>query len=179
MGLFDLGVNVQSPVIEAIKGLLDSTKVTQSATQAQGSADSVAAVYNYAENWTALGLPFSNDSLLMEGMILATWAKLYKTDPKLLAELAEKYMDTIGNVITSMERSSASNWLTAMLNQSVAVNMLSRLGILNEQARAYLLFWYNHVFGEMEKLNALASTIGPLTTLGGSIIGAIGTHGGE
>lgn len=95
---------------------------------------------------------------------------------ELLARMVIKYLDSMAKVISSMQTSSAGNWLTALMNQRTMINMLARVGFISPYDQFSESVWLDHIFAEMEKLNLLENTIGSLTTL---VTGSTYEHGGE
>lgn len=93
--------------------------------------------------------------------------KLLKTPDgqKHLVHLFETYLTQSAHVIGSLQKSSASNTLTAIANQFVSCKIYARMGLMTSfdalQAEIYL----DHMFGEIIKSTYVGEIVGGLTTL--------------
>jgi len=76
-----------------------------------------------------------------------------------------KYLDSTARIIESMQKASCSNWVTALINQTACMNIYARLGLVTPFDQTRTLLWFDHFFGEMEKLTVAFEALGSLTTL--------------
>jgi len=123
-------------------------------------------VYAKAGNIVALGPlgQYSEIDALLIGVLLF---KLLKTPEgmRTLGILGKSYLDNMGKVIASMQHASASNWLTAMMNQVACSNIYVRMGLISPIDHYRNLLWIDHIFGEMLKYGYVTDTVGSLTSL--------------
>jgi hypothetical protein len=110
--------------------------------------------------------------------LLLFGAKLSKTPEGLgiIKDLAIKYMDTVGKIISNLEKSSASNWLTACVNQMLCAKVMRRMGIITSSDLATYQSTLNWIIGGMIVKDAITDTLSGLTSfaLGGGIRGVTG-----
>lgn len=143
--------------------------------QANPTVDPVPIELEAKETWFQQNeIAFGNQNIVMDAVVLATWLKIYKTDPKLLAGLAEKYLDTVKDVIVATQRASAANWLNDLINQRLANNLMHAVGLITEEQRYLTNMWYDHIFALMWQKSFVTDTLTSLSTLGGDILGGIG-----
>jgi len=127
-------------------------------------------------NFTTFG-PLGKYSKYGTLFMLAIAARYTKTPDgqKLLAQMVMKYLDSMAKVISSMQPASASNWLTALMNQRTSINILARVGLMSPYDQFSESVWLDHIYLEMLNKNIIDLTVGSLTTL---VTGAtIESHG--
>jgi hypothetical protein len=64
-----------------------------------------------------------------------------------------------------MQRTSAQNWLTAMINQWSCTNIYAKIGLITPWDQTQTKLWLDHVLGEMILKDYVRETVGALTTL--------------
>lgn len=105
-------------------------------------------------------------------------AKLSKTDKglEILRDLGVKYLDTVGKIIADLEKSSASNWLTAAINQMLCSRVMRRMGLISVAESASYQSTLNWIVGAMITKEAITDTLQGLTSfaLGGGVRGITG-----
>lgn len=117
-------------------------------------------------NMLALG-PAGQYSEIESMLFLVLINRLSKTHEGVLAlqTIIGKYLDNMGRIISSMQNASASNWLTAAINQCACSNIYVRMGLISPRDHYRTLLWVDHVFGEMLKKDYIRDTVSALTTL--------------
>jgi hypothetical protein len=100
-------------------------------------------------------------------MLIVLADRLSKTKDGVLAlqTIIGKYLDNMGRIISSMQNASASNWLTAAINQCACSNIYVRMGLISPRDHYRNLLWIDHIFGEMLKKDYIRDTVSALTTL--------------
>lgn len=110
----------------------------------------------------------------IEFLLMALVAvKLTKTDKGLsvLRDIGVQYLKTLGNVLTELESSSSSNWVTAWINQKLSMRVLRRLGLVTNEDFAHLDSSYNLMFTQLYAKEGIVDTF---TALGTFFKGASG-----
>jgi len=140
-----------------------STKIQDTGTQLSWDE---AEVYDKVGNMLSLG-PAGKYSEIESLMLIVLFDRLSKTKDGVLAlqTIFSKYLDNMGRIISSMQNSSAQNWLTACINQCACSNILVRMGLISPRDHYRTLLWTDHVFGEMLRLDYVRDTVSALTTL--------------
>ena len=118
-------------------------------------------------NVVAFG-PLAQEYSTLEALLLTVVVvKLLKTPEgqKHLVHLFETYLTQSAHVLSSLQKSSASNVFTAIANQFISCKIYARMGLMTSfdalQAEIYL----DHMFGEILKSEYVAEMVGGLTTL--------------
>ena len=104
----------------------------------------------------------------LETLFLAAIAmKLLKTEngQKHLVHLLETYLTQSAHVISSLQKSSSSNAITAICNQFVTCKVYARLGLMSNFDALQTQVWLDHQIGEIIKSNYVGEMVGGLTTL--------------
>lgn len=112
--------------------------------------------------------PIAQEYSELETLLLTlVFAKLLKTPEgqKQLVDLMKTYLTQSAHVISSLQKSSASNALTAIFNQFVSCKIYARMGLMTSFDALQTEVWLDHQIGEMLKLSYVGELIGGLTTL--------------
>jgi len=112
--------------------------------------------------------PMAQEYSELESMLLAlVFVKSLKTPEgtKQLFHLLETYLTQSGHVISSLQKSSASNALTAIFNQFVSCKIYARMGLMTSFDALQTEVWLDHQMGELLKLSYVGELVGGLTTL--------------
>jgi hypothetical protein len=122
---------------------------------------------NRKGNVLAFG-PMAQEYSELEAILLTLVAvKLLKTPEgqKHLVHLFETYLTQSAHVISSLQKSSSSNALTAICNQFVSCKIYARMGLMTSFDALQAEVWLDHQIGEIIKSNYVGEMIGGLTTL--------------
>jgi hypothetical protein len=84
---------------------------------------------------------------------------------KQLFHLLETYLTQSAHVLSSLQKSSASNAFTAIFNQYVSCKIYARMGLMTSFDALQTEVWLDHCFGEMLKKDYVGELVGGLTTL--------------
>lgn len=100
-------------------------------------------------------------------LIAVAFLKFMKTPQgeKHVKDIMVKYLDSTARIIEAMQKASCSNWVTALVNQTACMPIYGRLGLVTPFDQTRALLWFDHFFGEMEKLSVAFQGLGSLTTL--------------
>jgi hypothetical protein len=100
-------------------------------------------------------------------LVVLVAVKLLKTPEgqKQLAHLFETYLTQSAHVLSSLQKSSASNAFTAIFNQYVSCKIYARMGLMTSFDALQTEVWLDHCFGEMLKKDYVGELVGGLTTL--------------
>ncbi|MCJ7633402.1 hypothetical protein MUP77_13570 [Candidatus Bathyarchaeota archaeon] len=112
--------------------------------------------------------PITSEYSELETILLAAIAvKLLKTEngQKHLVHLLETYLTQSAHVISSLQKSSSSNALTAICNQFVSCKIYARMGLMTSFDALQTEVWLDHQIGEIIKSSYVGEMIGGLTTL--------------
>ena len=123
--------------------------------------------------------PVAQEYSELEALLLVlVSAKLAKTPEglKQLTDIVKTYLTQAGHVISSLQKSSASNVYTALINQFVSCKIYARLGLMTSFDCVQTEVWLDHQIGEMLKLSYVGELIGGLTTLVDATSEIVQTH---
>jgi len=112
--------------------------------------------------------PVAQEYSELEALLLVlVSAKLAKTPEglKQLTDIVKTYLTQAGHVISSLQKSSASNVYTALINQFVSCKIYARLGLMTSFDCVQTEVWLDHVMGEMLKAEYVQQAMQGLTTL--------------
>jgi hypothetical protein len=100
-------------------------------------------------------------------LVLALAVKMSKTPEgmKLLAGIINKYLDTVGDCITSMQKASASSSLTAMINQYACTSIYERFGLISPLNAQRTKLWIDHIWGQTLNIDYFQYIAQGITTL--------------
>lgn len=118
-------------------------------------------------NVVAFG-PVAQEYSELEALLLTVVvAKLLKTPEgaKQLVDLAKTYLTQAAHVVSSLQKSSASNVYTGLINQFVSCKIYARLGLMTSFDCVQTEVWIDHVMGEMLKKEYVQQAMQGLTTL--------------
>jgi len=104
--------------------------------------------------------------------------KLLKTPEgqKHLVHLFETYLTQSASVLSSLQKSSASNAFTAIFNQFVSCKIYARMGLMTSFDALQTQIWLDHQIGEMLKKDYVGELVGGLTTLVDATSNIVQTH---
>jgi hypothetical protein len=145
------------------KALAKAGKIQDTGTQLSWDEEEV---YEKVGNLLTLGVAGEHSGI--EALMLVVLVDRFsKTKEGVLAlqTIISKYLDNMGRIISSMQNASASNWLTAAINQCACSNIYVRMGLISPRDHYRTLLWTDHVFGEMLKKDYIRDTVSALTTL--------------
>lgn len=122
---------------------------------------------NKKGNVLAFG-PIAQEYSELETILLTLVAvKLLKTPDgqKQLVHLFETYLTQSAHVISSLQKSSASNAYTALINQFVSTKIYARMGLMSSFDAVQTEVWLDHVLGLFIAQEWLQQGMTGLTTL--------------
>lgn len=121
-----------------------------------------------SRHFIASPLFMEDQSPLETFLIFAAIVKLSKTPEglRVLRDLGIHYLDNVGRIISTLEASSASNWLTAAINQRLCSHVMRRLGLIEHNAATEYTAWLSWVTGTMIAKGFITETIGALSSMG-------------
>jgi len=112
--------------------------------------------------------PMAQEYSELESVLVVLVAvKLLKTPEgqKQLAHLFETYLTQSAHVISSLQKSSASNAYTALINQFVSCKIYARMGLMTSFDALQTEVWLDHVLGLFIAQEWLQQGMTGLTTL--------------
>ncbi len=100
--------------------------------------------------------------------LVAVGVKLLKTEKgqTILRDIAVKYLDNLGKIVSTLEHSSSSNWLTCAMNQRLCARVLKNLGMISADEASEYMSWLTWVVGAMITKGYITETVGALSHLG-------------
>ena len=123
--------------------------------------------------------PMAQEYSELEALLVAVVVvKSLKTPEgmKQLFDFMKTYVTQSAHVISSLQKSSASNALTAIFNQFVSCKIYARMGLMTSFDALQTEVWLDHQIGEMLKLSYVGELIGGLTTLVDATSDIVQTH---
>jgi len=123
--------------------------------------------------------PIAQEYSELETILLAMIAvKLLKTPDgqKHLVHLLETYLTQSASVLSSLQKSSSSNALTAICNQFVSCKVYARLGLMTSFDCLQTQIWLDHQIGEIIKSTYVGEMVAGLTTLVDATSNIVQTH---
>lgn len=118
-------------------------------------------------NVVAFG-PIAQEYSEIEALLLVILAAKFMKAPggmKDLRDIIKTYLTQAGNVVSSLQKSSASNVYTAVINQYVSTKIYARLGLMTSFDALQTEVWLDHIIGEMLKRDYVQQAMAGLTTL--------------
>lgn len=112
--------------------------------------------------------PISQEYSEIEALLVVLLAAKFMKTPdgtKDLADIIKTYLTQAGNVISSLQKSSASNVYTALINQYVSTKIYARLGLMTSFDAFQTQVWLDHQIGEMLLRDYVQEAMQGLTTL--------------
>ena len=153
MSIFSLGITLGPSIAAKILGIQANPPKTMSAA----ADESVSLMFS----------PLDMQGDMETYLALLFGAKLMKTPEglKVLNNLLGKYLDNIARICNALSNASASNWLTTLNNEFLAVSMCRRLGLISAPEAVFIHGHLTSVFNQMLVKGYVESTIGSLTSL--------------
>jgi hypothetical protein len=111
----------------------------------------------------ALGLPAQ-----IEGVVLLLGLKALAATPDgrhTIAQIAIKYLDTIGRILEEMSQSSSAHPITCCVNNHVATAIYRRLGLMSSHDVMVEQAWLDHQIGEAITTERLGQSLSAVTTI--------------
>jgi len=118
-------------------------------------------------NVVAFG-PVAQEYSELEALLLTVVvAKLLKTaeGQRQFVDLVKTYLKEAAGMVSSLQKSSASNVYTGLINQFVSCKVYARLGLITSFDCVQTEVWIDHVMGEMLKKEYVQQAMQGLTTL--------------
>jgi len=118
-------------------------------------------------NVLALG-PLAQEYSKYEALLMVLVGLKFSKTPEGLKELSsiiKTYLTEMGHVVSSLQKSSASNVYTALINQFVSCKIYARLGLMTSFDALQTEVWLDHQIGEMLKKEYVQEAMQGLTTL--------------
>lgn len=118
-------------------------------------------------NVVAFG-PVAQEYSELEALLIVVAFKKFMDTPegqKYLRDIIVEYLKSMATVVSSMQKSSSSNAMTALMNQYSITNVFKRIGLITAFDATQTKVWLDHYFGELLKLTYVGEIVGGLTTL--------------
>lgn len=118
--------------------------------------------------FTSLPYIFGSDNTLMELLVAAIAIKLSKTPEglRVVRDVAVHYIDNIGRIVSTLEASSAANWLTCAINQRLCARILKNMGMITTNECNEYMSWTSWVVGAMIAKGFVTDTLSSLSSMG-------------
>jgi hypothetical protein len=99
--------------------------------------------------------------------LLAYFVKCSKTPEgmKSIERIILKYLDSMSDIISSMQASSAANWWTAMMNQYQQTSILQRMGLISPYDAERTKMFLDNKFGQILDKSYFGDIVSGVTTL--------------